>query len=188
VRRAILGGTFDPPHIAHLVVGEAAFRQLDLDVVTYIPAGAPWQKADAEITPARHRWAMTLAATDDIPYFGADDREVLRDGWSYTVDTLREFEGDELTLVLGADAASRLPSWHSAGEVLERARIAVVPRPGTDRAVVDQAVASPLTWLDTPLLDVSGTELRRRAMQGKSLRFLVRDAVWAYVEDNSIYD
>ena len=188
MRRAILGGTFDPPHIAHLVVGEAAFRQLDLDVVTYIPAGAPWQKAGTGITPARHRWAMTVAATEGTPYFDADDREVLRDGWSFTIDTLRELDGDDVTLVLGADAAGRLSSWHHAEEVLERARIAVVPRPGTDRAAVDAAVATPLTWLDTPLLDVSGTELRRRASQGQSLRFLVRDAVWTYIETHSIYE
>ena len=188
VRRAILGGTFDPPHLAHLVVGEAAFRQLPLDVITYVPAGAPWQKAGAGVTSARHRWEMTMAATQDIEYFEADDREVLRNGWSYTIDTLNEFPDDELTLILGADAARRLPTWHRADEVIDRARIAVAGRAGTDRGEVDAVLTQSVSWIDTPLLDMSGSELRERAARGDSLRFLVREAVWAYIETHSIYD
>lgn len=187
MRRAILGGTFDPPHLAHLVVGEAVFRQLDVDVVTFIPAGAPWQKADREITPARHRWSMTQLAVLGVGYFEPDDREVMRDGWSFTADTLAEFEGDDLVLVLGADAARGLPTWERSDEVMSRASIAVAGRPGTDRAAVEEAVPSGVTWLNTPQLDVSGTEIRRRAASGESIRFLVREAVWAYVETHSIY-
>ena len=188
MRRAILGGTFDPPHLAHLVVGEAAFRQLPLDVITYVPAGAPWQKAGVDVTAARHRWAMTMAATQDIAYFEADDREVLRDGWSYTIDTLDEFPDDELTLILGADAAKRLLTWHKAEDVIQRAHIAVAGRPGTKRDEVNAIIPSHVSWIDTPLLDISGTELRARAARGDSLRFLVREAVWSYIETHSIYD
>ena len=188
MRRGILGGTFDPPHVAHLVAGETAFRQLGLDTVTYIPAGAPWQKANRQITAARHRLAMTGAAIQDVPYFSLDEREVLRDGWSYTFDTLAEYPDDELVLILGADAAQRLPTWHRAEEVLSSVRVAAIPRPGTDRAAVETALHGAVDWLDAPLLDVSGTELRERAGRGESLRFLVRDAVWAYIETHSIYD
>jgi nicotinate-nucleotide adenylyltransferase len=186
VRRAILGGTFDPPHLAHLVVGEAAFRQLDVDVVTYVPAGAPWQKGGRDVTPARHRWAMTMIATKDVGYFEADDREISRDGWTYTVDTLSEFEGDDLVLVLGADAARGIPTWHQSAEVLDRAEIAVAARPGSDRSSVESAIGS-VHWLDTPLLDISGSEIRRRASEGSSIRFLVRDDVWAYTETHALY-
>lgn len=184
MRRGILGGTFDPPHVAHLVAGEMAYRQLDLDVVTYLPAGAPWQKAGAQVTGSHHRLAMTEAATHDVPYFDVDDREVLRDGWSYTIDTLEELEADDLTLILGADAASRLHTWHRFEEVVERAAVAVLPRPGTDRRDVD---AGRVRWVDMPLLDISGTELRARAGRGESLRFLVREPVWAYIEAHSVY-
>jgi len=186
VRRGILGGTFDPPHVAHLIAGEAACRQLGLDVVSYIPAGAPWQKADDSVTSAAHRWAMTAAATAGVDYFIADDREVIRDGWTYTIDTLLEFPDDELVVILGADAAARLPTWHRSAEVIERARFAVMPRAGTSRAAV---VASGVdaTWLDVPEIGISGTMLRERHRAGGSIRFFVREAVFRYIEDNGLY-
>ena len=96
MRRGILGGTFDPPHLAHLVAGEAAWRQLGLEVVTFIPAGAPWQKQGRQVTEAAHRWEMTRLAVAGVDYFEADDREILRRGPTYTVDTLAQFPDDDL--------------------------------------------------------------------------------------------
>lgn len=189
VRRGILGGTFDPPHLAHLFAGEAAYRDLGLDIVTFIPAGAPWQKADRLVTPAEDRWQMTLLAVEGIPYFEADDREVRRQGWTYTVETLRSFpDTDDLVLIVGADTARGLPTWNEAAEVLKRATIAVVPRPGVDREEVDDALGGGVSvWLDTPDVRLSGTMLRRRARTGHSIRFLVRDGVWRYVESRGVY-
>jgi nicotinate-nucleotide adenylyltransferase len=187
MRRAIVGGTFDPPHIAHLLAGEAAYRQLGVDVVTFIPAGAPWQKADDGVTAPHHRWRMTELAVDGVEYFEADDREVRRPGWTYTIETLESFTGDEVVLVLGADAAANLPTWHRAAEVLERATVAVVPRPGHDRRLVDSAFDGNLEWLDMPEVSVSGTEIRARLARGKSVRFLVREAVWDYIVGEQIY-
>ena len=189
VRRGILGGTFDPPHLAHLFAGEAAYRDLGLDVVTFIPAGAPWQKAGRQMTSAQARWEMTLLAVEGIPYFEADDREIRREGWTYTVDTLASFpESDELFLILGADAARGVPTWNEAPEVLRRSTVAVVPRPGVAKAEVDEALAGgDVVWLDTPDVRLSGTMLRRQARAGRSIRFLVRDSVWRYVRDNGVY-
>lgn len=189
VRRGILGGTFDPPHLAHLFAGEAAYRDLGLDVVTFLPAGAPWQKAGRRMTSAEDRWQMTVLAVAGVPYFEADDREVRREGWTYTVETVRSFPADEeLILVLGADAARGIPTWHEAGEILSRVTVAVVPRPGVDRQEVDDAlVGSRVVWLDTPDVRLSGTMLRRQATAGRSIRFLVRDGVWRYIEENQIY-
>ncbi len=189
VRRGILGGTFDPPHLAHLFAGEAAYRDLDLDVVTFLPAGAPWQKADRKVTSAGDRWEMTVLALAGIPYFEADDREVTRDGWTYTVDTLRSYPDDEeLSLIVGADTARGIPTWHEADTVLRRAKVVVIPRPGVDRDEVDQALADgDFVWLDTPDVRLSGTMLRRQATAGRSIRFLVPEAVWQYVEDRGIY-
>lgn len=190
VRRGILGGTFDPPHVAHLFAGEAAYCDLGLDVVTFIPAGAPWQKAGRRMTSVEDRWRMTELAVADIPYFEADDREVRREGWTYTVDTLQSFPDDEqLFLILGADAARGVSTWHSSEEVLKRATIAVIPRPGADRVEVDEALnGGHVIWLETPDVRLSGTMLRRQATAGRSIRFLVRDNVWHYVVDNRIYE
>lgn len=188
VRRALLGGTFDPPHVAHLVAGEAAYRRLGVDRVELIPAGAPWQKAGQEVSHAEHRWEMTRLAAEGVDYFVADDREVRRDGPTFTVDTLASYPtGDELWLVVGADTAAAIRSWHRSSEVLDRARLAVAPRPGTDRAAVEAAAGEELVWLDVPELAVSGTMLRARVAAGSSIRFLVPEAVFAYIELNGLY-
>lgn len=187
MRRGILGGTFDPPHMAHLVAADAASRQLDLDVVTFIPAGAPWQKADLDVSEPRHRWEMTRRAVSGVPGFEADDREVRREGWSYTVDTLATFPAEEeLVLVVGADAAAGIRSWHHPDEVLTRVRVAVMPRPGVDRRAVETAVGDP-AWLDTPELSLSGTMLRDRRRRGLGIRFLVPEPVFTYIEDHHLY-
>ncbi len=187
VRRGLLGGTFDPPHLAHLVAAEAAYGQLGLDLVTFMPAGVPWQKADRDVSDATHRWQMTLAATDDVEYIVADDREVNRDGWTYTVDTLSAFSDDEeIVLILGADAAAGLPTWHRYEEVLARVELAVMARPGVSREAVE-SVAGTVAWLDSPLLPISGTELRRMRSQGRSIRFLVREPVHRYIVEHDLY-
>ncbi|MDJ0924844.1 MAG: nicotinate-nucleotide adenylyltransferase [Acidimicrobiia bacterium] len=189
MRRGILGGTFDPPHLAHLFAGEAAYRDLGLDVVTFLPAGAPWQKAGRNVASAEDRWQMTLLAIADVSYFEADDREIRRDGWTYTIDTLNSFPIDEeLILILGADTARGLPTWHNADEVLRRASVAVVPRPGVEPGEVDVALSGGrFVWLDTPAVELSGTMLRRQARAGRSVRFLVRDAVWRYIDEHGVY-
>lgn len=187
MRRGILGGTFDPPHIAHLLAGEAGYRELGLDVVSFIPAGRPWQKAGTGVSGAEHRRRMTELAVAGVPYFTADDREVRRDGWSYTADTLASFPDDEhLVLLLGADAAAGVRSWHRWEDVLGRAEIAVMPRPGTHPGDVAAAVG-PHRVLDTPLLEVSGTLLRDRCRRGMSIRFLVPDAVRTYALEHGLY-
>ena len=188
MRRGILGGTFDPPHLAHLVAGEAAYRELDLDVVTYVPAGAPWQKEGLEVSAADHRWAMTVLATADADYFESDDREVNRPGWTYTADTLDTFpEDEELFLILGADAARGLPTWRRSKDITDRVSFAVMPRPGVEASDVEDAVGAPIAWLHTPLLEISGTDVRARARRGQSVRFLVPETVWVYFETHELY-
>ena len=187
VRSGLLGGTFDPPHIAHLLAGEVAYRQLGLDRVIYLPAGSPWQKADRRVSSAGDRWRMTEIATSGVSYFVPDDREVHRDGWTYTIDTLATFErSEEVVLILGADAARGLPSWQKADQVLERVQVAVLPRPGTARAEVDSAIGA-ATWLDMPALPVSGTMIRERFTAGTGVRFLVPEGVYDYMVEKSLY-
>ena len=185
--RAILGGTFDPPHIAHLVAGEAARGQLDIDAVTYIPAGRPWQKLGTGVSHARHRLRMIELATEGIDYFTVDDREVHRDGWTFTIDTIDSFGGEEIVMIIGADSAKGLPTWNRANELLDRARIAVVPRGGVRREDVEGVIDGDITWLDMPGLDVSGTMLRRRVSEGLPIRFLVPDPVLEYVSESRLY-
>lgn len=188
MRRALFGGTFDPPHVAHLAAGEAAYRQLGVEQVTFLPAGDPWQKRDRRVSAATHRWEMTRLAVDGVDYFEADRGEIDRQGPSYTVDTLARYPADdELVLVLGADAALGIGTWERSQDVLGRVTVAVAPRTGVGRAAVEGAVGERMVWLDLPELAVSGTELRRRVRAGGSIRFLVREAVWGYIQTHRLY-
>lgn len=174
--------------MAHLILGESAYRSLGVDVVTFVPAGDPWQKSERVVTTAGHRVAMVKAAVSGVEYFEVDDRETKRTGPSFTIDTLESFSGDDdLWLVLGADAAGGIRSWHRAEEVLARARLAVAMRPGEVRTEVEESVGATIKWLDMAETSISGTEIRRRAGEGESVRFLVPDLVWRYIEAERIY-
>ncbi len=167
--------------------GEAAFSELELDVVTFMPAGSPWQKTAGDVTPASHRWEMTVLATDGIEYFEPDDREVRRPGWTYTMDTLESLDhGDDVVLIVGADAAIGLSTWHRARDVLDRVNLAVIPRPGVERSVVDRVLGD-YHWLDVPELPLSGSMLRRRAQDGVSIKFLVPALVHEYLTLHRLY-
>lgn len=186
MRRGIFGGTFDPIHIAHLSAAEVAYHALALDVVTFLPAGAPWQKSDREVAPAEHRLAMTQLAVAGVDYFEVDDREVRRPGPTYTIDTLDEMPDDDITLILGADSAAAISSWHRSSEVLDRVDLAVVPRPGTRMDEVT-TVSDRVTWISMPDLEISGVRLRSMVAAGLSIRFLVPDPVWRYIGEHHLY-
>lgn len=187
MRRALLGGTFDPPHIGHLAVAQAAWEQLSVDVVTFLPAGDPWQKSDERvITPAAVRCRMISAAVEGVPHFEVDPRETERDGPTFTWDTIESFTGDHSILVLGADAAAGLRSWHRGDELAERVEVAVVGRPGTGRAEVEATVPG-VHWLEMPELDLSSTALRAFLARGFSGRFLIPDGTLAVIAEDGLY-
>lgn len=187
MRTGILGGTFDPIHIAHLHAGETAMHQMGLDRMVFLPAGAPWQKAGNEVAAADHRLEMVRLAIAGTAGFEVDDREVRRDGPTYTIDTLREYpDEEELFLVVGADAALGLPTWKDPGQITQRATVVVAPRPGTDSIKVAEVIPD-AEFLDMAVLEVSGTEIRAMAADGSPFRFLVPWPVYEYIVANGLY-
>lgn len=187
MRTGILGGTFDPIHVAHLHAAETALFQADLDRVLLMPAGDPWQKSDVQVSPAGHRMAMTQVAIEEVDGLVADDREVARRGPTFTADTLATFPTDEeLVLIVGADAAAGIRTWERHGEVLARSEILVVPRPGTDTVEVARLLPE-ARFLDMALLGVSGTDIRARIREGRPFRFLVTDPVYRYIVEHHLY-
>jgi nicotinate-nucleotide adenylyltransferase len=200
----VFGGTFDPIHVAHLAVAEEAAETLGLARILFIPAGQPPHKPGRVITPAGDRLAMVELAIAGNERFGIDRLEMDRAGPSYTVDTLealrasREAAGasPDLTLILSAEAFLGLMTWREPRRVLELARVVVVPRDGFPDAGPDflagqlpdrPEFAARTTFLDAPRLRLSSSELRARAAAGRSLRYLVPDAVAAYIGDHSLY-
>jgi nicotinate-nucleotide adenylyltransferase len=190
----LLGGTFDPPHLGHLVCAQEALVQLELDRVLLVPAGTPPHKAIASDPGVEHRVAMCEAAVADDDRFGVSRADADREGPAYTVDLLRSLSGaDELTFIVGGDMAHSLPAWREPEGVLALARLGVAEREGVRRADVVERLAGlagadeRVVFFDMPRLDISSSLIRRRVAAGAPLRYLVPDAVADYIEREGLY-
>ncbi|MFL5734631.1 MAG: nicotinate-nucleotide adenylyltransferase [Chloroflexia bacterium] len=198
-RLGVLGGSFDPIHLAHLIMAETAREVLHLDQVLFLPAGVQPLKRGQPVTPAEHRVAMVQLAIQDNPAFALSRLEVDRPGPSYTADTLRQLRHDlggpeaiTLWFIIGTDALAQLPRWRDPAAVLSQTRLAVVRRPNSS---VDPSHLAPnlpqlqstLEWIDAPLIDISATDIRRRVAAGLSIRYRVPEAVREYIEANGLY-
>jgi nicotinate-nucleotide adenylyltransferase len=192
----VFGGTFDPIHNAHLAVAQAAADACALERVLFVPAARPPHKPDAVISAAADRVAMIELAIAGNDRFTLDRVELERAGPSYTVDTLETLHarGDtNVSLILSAEAFRQLPTWRDPRRIVELARLIVAPRDGyadADPVLAQERLpelAGRVTVLDWPRLHLSGSELRERVATGGSLRYLVPDAVAAYIGDHGLY-
>lgn len=203
MRYGILGGTFDPIHLGHLLLAEECLEILALDKVLFVPAGQPWLKAGQPLTAAVHRLRMVELATADNPHFEVLRWELERPGPSYTVDTLERLRTEwgadaELHFILGLDALADFPRWKDPERILQLANLAVVPRPGyaTEGDGDDivsgiksryPAYADRITMLAVASVAISATDLRRRAAIGQSLRYWTPAAVGEYIGEKGLY-
>lgn len=188
-RVGVFGGTFDPPHVAHLVAAVRAAEELDLDVVLMVVANVPWQKVGSRsISAAGDRLEMVRRSVVDEPLLAACDLELRRGGDSYTVDTLDALRASdpevELVLILGTDAANGLDTWERADRLASLCRLAVVDRPGAP-LVLPEGFAGDVVPM--PRLEISSSDLRRRVAEGRSIRFLVPDGAVALIEERRLY-
>jgi len=188
-RLGLFGGTFDPPHVGHLVTAVNVRYALSLDVVVLMVANVPWQKAGTrDITPAGDRLAMVEAAVADVDGLEASSLEIDAGGASYTADTLAALAARhpvaELFTIVGDDAAAGIATWERSDEVLARSRMVVVDRPGGP-VELDPAVE----WIriEVPRLEVSSTDLRARFSDGRPLDYLVTDPVLEVIGDRQLY-
>ena len=199
-RIGILGGTFDPPHLGHLLIAETARVALGLESVLFIPAGEPWLKSGQRITPATHRLRMVQLAVADNPDFCVCDCEVRRSGASYTVDTLRELRGAypdsaEWYFIVGSDVLDQFHLWKEPEGILELCRLAIIERPGgPDDGVAalaerfpDAVASGAVVSVAGPRVDFSASELRRILAEGQSVRYQVPDAVAEYIKRHGLY-
>jgi nicotinate-nucleotide adenylyltransferase len=197
VRIGVLGGTFNPPHLGHLVGAQEAYLQLGLARVMLIPARIPPHKPVDEEPGVEHRLEMCrLAVAGDEERFEVLDLEARRDGPSYTVDTLEQLHSrmpdSELFLIVGGDVALEFASWREPERVLSLATLAVAERPGTSRAAVERAIVQlrggeRATFFDMPEIGISSTMLRDRVRAGEPTRYLMPDAVRSYIDRHQLY-
>lgn len=188
----LMGGTFDPIHIAHLVIAEEAIEKLGLGEVVFIPAARPPHKADGEVTAFEHRLEMVRLATLDNPRLSLSDIEARRPGKSYTIETIRELRtelgGDEKPyFIVGADSLAQFRTWKSPESLLSECVFVVVPRPGISLEDADPSVREKALLLDAPLIDVSSSDIRKRVRLGRTIRYLVPAGVSTYIAEKNLY-
>jgi len=189
-RLGIFGGTFDPPHVGHLVSAVNVRHELALDRVLLVVNNLPWQKAGSRaISPAEDRFAMVAAAVADVEGLEASRLEIEAGGPSYTADTmatlLDEDPHRELFVILGADAAAGLSTWERCEEVRDQATVVVVERPGTDPSPTPEGWR--WGWVEAPSIEVSSTDLRARAVDGRPLDYLVTHEVVDLIHGRGLY-
>ena len=187
-RIGIMGGTFDPIHHGHLVAASEAQVSLELDEVIFVPTGQPGDKP--HVSPAEHRYLMTVIATASNPRFRVSRVDIDRPGITYTVDTLRDMRRElpdaDLFFISGADAIAALVTWKDSGELTSLAHFVGVSRPGHDLKV-DALPSEHVTVLEVPALAISSSDCRERVGRGNSVWYLVPDGVVQYIAKHRLY-
>ncbi|MCS3637367.1 nicotinate (nicotinamide) nucleotide adenylyltransferase [Salinibacter ruber] len=187
----LFGGSFNPPHLAHLVVAEVVRDQFGLDEVWWIPNATPPHKPNDELAAVQHRLAMTERTVEGNPAFRVCGVEVERDGVSYTVETLRVLQDQhpdtDFALILGSDSLDHFADWHRPDEIAERVPFIVYKRPGAIESVADPRFVNDVRYAAAPVMEISGTEVRARRRAGRSIRYLVPEAVRAYIDTHDLY-
>ena len=198
MRIGVLGGTFDPIHLGHLMIAEEVRLKLQLDRVIFIPTGHPRLRADEYLTPVADRLRMVQLATEDNPHFQVCDTETQRSGPTYTVDTLEELGrslGPDASVyfIVGEDILGQFHRWKDPERVLEACTLVVVARPGHEICEWPEWFQSSdlakdkATRVNIRMMDISGTEIRRRAGCGESVRDMVPDSVAGYIRERNLY-
>lgn len=191
MKLGLYGGTFDPIHIAHLILAERVRESLNLDKLLFIPCAVPPHKGGRAVSPAHHRLAMLQMAIHDNKFFDASDIEIERGGVSYTVDTLEELsqkyslERDDLFLIVGADNLLEIDTWKNPRRIISLSQLVAVGRP--DFRIDKGKVPFDFIKIDAPLLQISSSNIRQMVREGKSIKYLVTPQVEQYIFRHHLY-
>ena len=190
MRIGLFGGSFNPPHLGHLIVAETLREQGGLDQVLWMPAFSPPHKTGADLAAPAHRLAMTQRAVAGNPAFVVSDLEVRKEGTSYTVETLQALQdahpADALFLLIGGDSWRAFDTWHRPEEIMERVPLLVYERQHTNTRVPPH-LAGRVRIVEAPLVPISSTDIRERVQAGQSIRYLVPETVRLYIDEHGLY-
>ncbi len=189
-RVGIMGGTFDPIHHGHLVAASEVSTLYGLDEVIFVPTGEPWQKSERRVSPAEHRYLMSVIATASNPRFWVSRVDIDRSGPTYTIDTIRDIAlqrpDADLYFITGADALAQILSWKDAEDALRLAKFVGVTRPGYD-LTAEHLPRDSVTLLDVPAMAISSSDCRERVAAGRPVWYLVPDGVVQYISKHRLY-
>lgn len=194
----LMGGTFNPIHLGHLIISEYIRLSLPLDKIIFIPSGNPPHKDFDEIISVDHRYKMALLATNSNPYFQISLSEINRKGFSYTIDTIREFKekllNDELYFIIGADSLNELTSWKDYNLLFKITNFIAIGRPGLTEEYnlgkikeLNDIYDANIQYINGPLIEISSTDIRERISKNLSIKYLVQETVEEYIKLNRLY-
>lgn len=196
---AIMGGTFDPIHIGHLMTAEEVRHEFGIDQVVFIPTGHPPHKDNQRVTHSEHRYLMTVLATVANPHFNVSRIEIDREGTTYTVDTIKQLkaiygEETQLYFITGADAVNEILTWNRADELLKICEFVAVTRPGYDKMHLKSKIEKlkesfecSVHFLEVPALAISSSDIRKRVQANRPIQYLVTQSVEKYIQKSRLY-
>jgi nicotinate-nucleotide adenylyltransferase len=191
-RLGIFGGTFDPPHLGHLIEAQFAATELGLDKLLFVPAGEHPLKSYAGMASVQDRYEMTRLAIRGNPLFEISDIEIKREGKSYTINTIEQvkkiYAPKELFLLVGIDNVEIFSQWHRIDEILDACKVVVLSRMINDDYVLSPSLLEKITILDSPIIEISSTEIRELIADRKSIRYLVSDSVMEHIAEKKLYN
>jgi len=193
VKKCIFGGTFDPPHIGHLLIAQTICEAEEFDKIIFVPAHKNPHKAKDVTSSIEDRLAMLESAIEENPHFEISDNEIKRGGISYSIDTIRyikktqNLDKDELYFLIGSDILKHFPKWKKPDEILNECQVIVAIRPGFNPSQVPNWILSEIQFANIPRFELSSSQIRERWRDDKTIRYMVTQPVWEFINKNDLY-
>ena len=189
----LFGGTFDPPHLGHLIIAQTIFEAENFDQIVFVPAYQPPHKNGIKISPVDQRLEMLNIAIKENPNFIISDLEIERKGLSYSIDTIMEYKkqnnlkSNELFYLMGSDSLKQFKKWKDPKMIIDESRVIVAIRPGFRPSDIPNWILAKIQFASIPRIEISSTTIRERWVDGKTIRYMVTESVWQYINKNKLY-
>tara|TARA_B100001540_G_C15533455_1_gene518023 strand:- start:41 stop:625 length:585 start_codon:yes stop_codon:yes gene_type:complete len=189
----LFGGTFDPPHLGHLIIAQTIFEAENFDQIVFVPAYQPPHKNGIKISPVDQRLEMLNIAIKENPNFIMSDLEIERKGLSYSIDTIVEYKkqnnlkSNELFYLMGSDSLKQFKKWKDPKMIIDESRVIVAIRPGFRPSDIPNWILAKIQFASIPRIEISSTTIRERWVDGKTIRYMVTESVWQYINKNKLY-
>jgi len=189
----LFGGTFDPPHLGHLIIAQTIFEAENFDQIVFVPAYQPPHKNGMKISPVDQRLEMLKIAISENPNFVMSDLEIQRKGLSYSIDTIIEYKkqnnlsSDELFYLMGSDSLKQFKKWKDTKRIIDESRVIVAIRPGFRPSDIPNWILAKIQFASIPRIEISSTTIRNRWIDDKTIRYMVTESVWQYINKNKLY-
>tara|TARA_S200000501_G_scaffold68598_1_gene60399 strand:- start:2468 stop:3052 length:585 start_codon:yes stop_codon:yes gene_type:complete len=189
----LFGGTFDPPHLGHLIVAQTIFEAENFDQIVFVPAYQPPHKNGMKISPVDQRLEMLNIAIKENPNFIISDLEIERKGLSYSIDTIMDYKkqnnlnSNELFYLMGSDSLRQFKKWKDPKMIIDESRVIVAIRPGFRPSDIPNWILAKIQFASIPRIEISSTTIRERWISDKTIRYMVTESVWQYINKNKLY-